>query len=137
MAAVYHEITGARVILPSPTLLLCFCQFPSWHKARQSMAWVNFPCCSHTQVVSMAHRKLLFRHNRWQSEVRPANVCCHLMLRLFTSLTLSLYHFSSFSLSVFSCVQAKVQLLCDTLILTDKLYICSFFLPLFSCTLSH
>lgn len=60
------------------------CQISFWNRAD----WVNFPCCCHTQVVSMACRKLLFHHNRPQSEVSSDNAGCHLMHRLFASLIL-------------------------------------------------
>lgn len=50
-AAVYHQITGVWVILPSPTLLLSFCQFPSWHKVDK--VWLGL-----ISLVTHTHRSL-------------------------------------------------------------------------------
>ena len=73
---------------PNSTPLL----FHSFHfgTKRRMWGWVNFPCCCHTQVISMAPGKQLFQDNRRQSEVRFDTGCCHLMLRLF-----SISHFPS------------------------------------------
>lgn len=82
-------LTGVWVIPSSPTLLHSLLSvFPPSIKTDKVRPGLISPVADNRSLARPT-KKLLFHHNRWQSEVISDNGCCYLMLHLFHAFSLS------------------------------------------------